>query len=234
MKKFDEIYNEIKRNYKEVTAVKAEKEAALHQWKSLVQNNGRIKAKETPETESKLKELEKAIYEAETKENDLLIASKFLKNNAKLALFNDYAAAALEIWNKYAGKPLGEKTSAKIRSEIKCVTGCYFYTDCRYSTDGFTLSPADIMGNEYNVTAHTAYNSGNPVKMLVDNKVQAVRLEDFTVSYIKREYIENIPAAVKKAKKLYEKAVKAQQEFEKACSEYNALAVDGMPHANIR
>ena len=50
-------------------------------------------------------------------------------------------------------------------------------------------------------------------------------LNDLTIYYDSKEYIENIPKRIKELKKLYKKAYEKQQELEKICNEYNNLAV---------
>lgn len=61
--------------------------------------------------------------------------------------------------------------------------------------------------------------------MLDDNKIQVPELDDLTLYYASKEYIDNIPKRIKDLKKLYKKAYEKQQELEKICSEYNNLAV---------
>ncbi len=61
--------------------------------------------------------------------------------------------------------------------------------------------------------------------MLDDNKIQVPKLNDLTLYYTSKEYIDNIPKRIKDIKRLYKKAYEKQQELEKICSEYNRLAV---------
>ena len=66
--------------------------------------------------------------------------------------------------------------------------------------------------------------------MLDDNKIQVPELNDLTIYYASKEYIDNIPKRIKELKKLYKKAYEKQQELEKICSEFNSLAVGNIKH----
>lgn len=61
--------------------------------------------------------------------------------------------------------------------------------------------------------------------MLDDNKIQVPELNDITLYYTSKEYIDNIPKIIKELKRLYKKAYEKQQELEKICRDYNNLAV---------
>ena len=61
--------------------------------------------------------------------------------------------------------------------------------------------------------------------MLDDNKIQVPELNDLTIYYASKEYIENKQKRIKELKKLYKKAYEKQKELEKICSEYNSIAV---------
>lgn len=61
--------------------------------------------------------------------------------------------------------------------------------------------------------------------MLDDNKIQALELNDLTLYYSSKEYIDNIPKRIKELKRLYKKAYEKQQELDALCSEYNSLVV---------
>lgn len=65
----------------------------------------------------------------------------------------------------------------------------------------------------------------NKKKLLEENKIQVLELNDLTLYYSSKEYIDNIPKRIKELKRLYKKAYEKQQELEKICSDYNSLAV---------
>ena len=56
-------------------------------------------------------------------------------------------------------------------------------------------------------------------------KIKVPELNDLTLFYTSKEYIDNIPKRIKDLKRLHKKAYEKQQELEKICSEYNSLAV---------
>ena len=51
--------------------------------------------------------------EAQEKTNDLQLAVKLLKNNARVSLFHEVLPVLVEMLKKYNGKPYGEKTREK-------------------------------------------------------------------------------------------------------------------------
>ena len=61
--------------------------------------------------------------------------------------------------------------------------------------------------------------------MLEENKIQVLEINDLTLYYTSKEYIDNIPKRIKELKRLYKKAYEKQQELAEICSKYNNLAV---------
>lgn len=153
---------------------------------------------------------------------DLSITIKLLKNNAKIALFNDTVPAIIETLEKYNNKPYGEKTRDKISEEIKTLTGCRCYISTRYTNSEINIYPTEY-GNE--ITAGTT----DGTKILnADNKIQPIKAEDLKLYFINNNYFDDIPAAIKAMKKAYKKAVEKQKELETICNEFNFYAVDGI------
>lgn len=156
--------------------------------------------------------------------NDLKITIKLLKNNARIALFNELVPVITEVLNEYNGKPYGEKTRNKISEEIKTRTGCRAYiTGKYYGSDEITIYTGL---NDYNISL--GYPGNSELKFLIDNKIQAVEPEQLQLYYIKRDYFEDIPEAIKEMKKAYNKAVEKQKELEILCDAFNHFAVDGI------
>lgn len=131
----------------------------------------------------------------------------------------------LEVLAKYKNKPYGPKTEQKIRDEIKEKTNCSFYILCDRFSQSYNIHPIDYNCNVYDVKCGTKYENGEQKKLLIDNKIQVPELNDLTLYYTSKEYIDNIPKRIKDLKRLYKKAYEKQQELEKICSEYNGLAV---------
>lgn len=65
--------------------------------------------------------------------------------------------------------------------------------------------------------------------MLIDNKIQVVEFKDLVI-YSSKEYIDDITVRINKLKELYKKAVEKQKDLDKACIEFNSLAVGDIKH----
>lgn len=219
MKNVSEIMLDISATYKEIAeAEKREKDLTdLYMAES-----------DLIERVQKHKELTSEICAAADRVRDLKISVALLKNNAKLALFAEVVPVALEVLAKYKGKPYGEKTREKISDEIKTRTGCYFWICSRYSSEEYHISPVDRYG--FDITVGPRYENGQCKRLLVDNKIQLVTLEDLTAYYINKQYFEDIPAAIAEMKEARARAVALQKETEAACKAFNVYAVDGIEH----
>ena len=160
----------------------------------------------------------------EEKTTDKKITIKLLKNNARVALFNEITPIIAEVFNNYIGKPYGEKTRQKISNEIfnRIACRCYIYAEYLHSQRFEIYSGS----NDYNITI--GYPGNSELKLLEDNKIQAVEPEKLQLYYIKSTYFEDIPGAIKEMKKAYKKAVEKQNELEKICDSFNFYAVDGI------
>ena len=88
MKKFIDILEEIEQTNRAIKVAEAHEDELVENYmKREVAENDMIKASE--------------------EKKDLQITLKILKNNAKIALFNEVLPVALDILTKYAGKPYG-------------------------------------------------------------------------------------------------------------------------------
>ena len=216
MKKFNEIIKEVNKAQQKIKEV----EEKTKQLENTYLNIMNLK-----ERHEKRKTVENDIVKLEEKKQDLQITIKILNSNAKIALFNEVMPQVLEVLEKYKNKPYGQKTEQKIRDEIKEKTKCGFYISTRYSSQEYHIFPLDFNGNTYDIVCGTKYIDGKQKKLLDDNKIQVPELNDLTLYYTSKEYIENIPKRIKDLKRIYKKAYEKQQELEKICSEYNSLAV---------
>lgn len=174
------------------------------------------------------KNVENEIVRLEEKKEDLQITIKILNSNAKIALFNEVMPQVLEVLAKYKNKPYGPKTEQKIRDEIKEKTKCGFYISVRYSSQTYHITPIEFINND--IECGNKYIDGKQKKLLDDNKIQVPELNDITLYYTSKEYIDNIPKRIKELKKIYKKAYEKQQELDALCSEYNNLAVGNIKH----
>ena len=215
MKTYNEILKDIEKARKALKAAKEKEDALINEIHSAAGVMGKIEARRANNAE---------IIKNAQKITDLNITIKILKNNARVALFNEITPVIIEMLKKYAGKPYGEKTRDKISDEIKSATGCRCYISERWSTQEINIY-SDIRG--YDITI--GYRGNSDAKILIDNKIQAPpETEQMQLYYIKNVYFENIPAAIKETKKAYQKAVEKQKELEKICNDFNYYAVEGI------
>lgn len=155
---------------------------------------------------------------------DLYLTVRLLQNNARIALFHDVMPVLLEVLVKYKGKPYGEKTSEKIAKELEERIGARAYISTRYDTDEIRIYPSNSFGNTYTITVGTKPNE----HILIDNKIQILPIESFSIWYINSRYFEDIQAAVAEMKEHYKKAVEMQKELSEICSAFNKYAVEGI------
>lgn len=216
MKKFSDIIKEVNQTQQNIKEV----EEKTKQIRNTYLNIMDIKKRH-----EKMKTVENDIISLEEKKEDLKITIKILNSNAKIALYNEALPVVLEVLAKYKNKPYGPKTEQKIKDEIKEKTNCGFYISSRYSSQEYHIFPLEFSSNTYNIVCGTKYIDVKQKSLLDDNKIQVPELNDLTIYYTSKEYIDNIPKRIKELKKLYKKAYEKQQELEKICSEYNNLAV---------
>lgn len=216
MKKFNAIIREVKQTQQKIKEI----EEKTKQIRNTYSNIMDIKKRH-----EKMKTVENELLILEEKKKDLQITIKILNSNAKIALYNETLPVVLEVLAKYKNKPYGPKTEQKIKDEIKEKTKCGFYISVRYSSQEYHVFPLEFNGNTYDIECGTKFIDGKQKKLLEDNKIQVPELNDLTLYYTSKEYIDNIPKRIKDLKRLYKKAYEKQKELEKICSEYNNLTV---------
>lgn len=229
MMKFTEIMEAIKSLNTEVQEAentqKAEIERYFATFEGLNIKERIAQKKENPEAETehlqRIAETQKTITNGKLK-------LKLMQNNARISLFNEVMPITLEVLQKYNGKAHGEKTSQKIRDEIKEKTNCYVYMN----SSSFRIVPCDTVGNTYNVECGTRYIEGNKKPLLINNKINVVSMEDLEVYYINRTYFEDLDTTVAELKRIYEEAKKKQEELKELCSQFNKLSVEGIKDLN--
>lgn len=216
MKKFNEIIREVNKTHQKIKEVDKKTKELQNTYLNIM---------DIKERHEKRKTVENELVRLEEKKKDLQITIKILNSNAKIALFNDTLPIVLEVLAKYKNKPYGPKTEEKVKDEIKEKTNCSFYISDRYNSQEYHIIPLEYSGNTYNIECGSKYIDGKQKKLLEENKIQVLELNDLTLYYSSKEYIDNIPKRIKELKRLYKKAYEKQQELEKICSEYNSLAV---------
>lgn len=216
MKKFNAIIKEVKQTQQKINELEEKTKQIRNTYKNIM---------DIKERHEKMKTVENEIVRLEEKKEDLQITIKILNSNAKIALFNEVMPQVLEVLAKYKSKPYGPKTEQKIKDEIKEKTGCGFYISVRYSSQEYHIFPLEFISNDYNIVCGTKYIDGKQKNLLEDNKIKVPELNDLTIYYSSKDYIDNIPKRIKDLKRLYKKAYEKQQELEKICIEYNSLTV---------
>lgn len=212
MKKFNDILKDVNKTYQKIKAVEEKIEELQNTYLNIM---------DIKERHEKRKTVENELVRLEEKKKDLQITIKILNSNAKIALFNEVMPQVLEVLAKYKNKPYGPKTEEKIRDEIKEKINCSFYIN----SQEYHIIPVEYSCNTYNIECGPQYIDGKQKKLLDDNKIQALELNDLALYYSSKEYIDNIPKRIKELKRLYKKAYEKQQELDVLCSEYNSLAV---------
>lgn len=215
MKTFKEIMEDIKHTNKQLEESKATEKELTDKF---MLKYDRAKRKET--YKDYLTDLKKA---EETTKN-LSLTIKYLQNNARIALFHDVMPVLLDILSKYKGKPYGEKTREKIAKELEERIGARAYISTRYDTDEIRIYPSNSFGNTYTITAGTKPNE----HILIDNKIQILPIESFSIWYINKRYFEDIQAAIVEMETLYNKAYSMQKELDSVCSAFNKYTVEGI------
>nr|DAF22992.1 MAG TPA: hypothetical protein [Caudoviricetes sp.] len=221
MKKFVEILDDIKQTSEAIKAAEYRENEIVESYMKVCDLRERREARKAVENET---------IENSERKKDLELTRKILKNNAKIALFNEVLPVALEILKKYSGKPYGKKTQEKIAGEIKAATNCLFYIDSCYSSQSFEIYPAESCGYDYNISCGTEYTDGCKKPLLIDNKIQLVAFDELELYYISNDYVEDVPRRVKELKAVYKEAVAKQKELKHICDRFNALAVGDIPY----
>lgn len=161
-------------------------------------------------------------YAAECKHNeDQQMTVETLKDNAAQAFFAENIGSICSIWNKYAGKPCGEKTAEKIRKELFAALGVRVWISNKYSDACITCyfdAPAPFRSLEFCAIR----GGGENVPALVGNKIQPLSPDVFRV-YNCGAYVEDVPAHVQAIREAHDKAMEAEAAFADAVSAYNAL-----------
>lgn len=233
MKKFEEIVNEIKvlsdKMKDTENEIKAEKENHNKYFNELFEGLSffeKVKNAKTHE-EYKIKEEEHnlKISELENKLTFRKLKKKILENNARTALFNETFPTIIEVWNNYEGKKHGEKTSEKIRKEIREKTNCFI------GLSGYCGNHVYIdydFGTYFGKSSYyTEVYLKHEHKMLVNNVIQKVTMDDF---HAVEKYIDDIDMHIHNMLIVYKEVQRKRKELETACAEFNLMTVDGIEY----
>lgn len=174
----------------------------------------------------------KYIAELEHNEN-IKIKIEILKDNAAQALFAEIINPVCNIWNRYEGKPHGEKTAAKIREEMKAATGFYISIHNQYDDARIFISVPYGTRAAFDRLELVPIWNGQKQPALIDNKITKLTPDNFRV-YCCGEYVENVNAHIKALRKAHAAAIAAEEALQKATEAYNKLTRGKIAHANSR
>lgn len=140
----------------------------------------------------------------------LNVRGKVLKQNRLAAIYKEIIPVLVEEFNKYKGKPYGEKTRRKIADAIYKRTNFYAHIDSRMNT----------RYNVYGIERLDLYLSGDNIALNRENKIEAVSEDMFRIHY--KEVDPDITTA--EILRRLSKAREAFSEYRKAEAELNAIS----------
>lgn len=173
-------------------------------------------------------------FAAECKHNeDLKMTLEILKDNAAQAFFTESIETICTIWNKYAGKPHGEKTADKIRKELFAALGVRVYITNKYDDACITCYDLGRNAPFRQLEFYASRKAGENAPALVGNKVQALNPDCFRL-YCCGGYVDNVPAQVAAIRAAHEKTREAEAAFSAAVSAYNSLTRGNIVRVSTR
>lgn len=150
------------------------------------------------------------------------------KDNTKIALFEDIAPTIVDVWNKYANKPLGEQTRKKIQAEIETRFDnnifCYIANDYYYCNEKISISTRDLT-KKYSGETKIEIVTNTPNCRLVntENKIQELKIENLKEPDA-RTKTKNLDATANKIIRLHEQAKKLQEQINNISHEIGQLS----------
>ena len=232
MKKYTEILNEIKKTRVSISDIAKTEKESNHLSVKEAYTSGDENAIEAAKT--KYKEAETRYIKELEKNENAKIKIEILKSNAAQALFSENINIICDIWNKYEGKPHGEKTAAKIRDELKNATGYYISISNKWDDACIYVSFAYNTNAPFNnLEFHPMWNGEKQPAIDNNNKIIKLNPNNFNV-YCYGEYVENIAAHITALKKAHKAAKDAEIALENAIKTYNKLTRGNIQRANAR
>lgn len=182
MKTFETLVNELKTLTDEIQTIE--------NWMCDNQDTFRSLAdsKKFDELRTMRKDIEPQEIEKSKRLELLKVAQKILKENIRQAYFHETMPKVLEVLKKYEGKPIGEKTEAKIRDELS-KQGIHFSISYggQYSSDYIHFSPG--FGSVYSfryddMKIYTQYDGGNKRPMFGGTNGNRLIVYDLDMYYL--------------------------------------------------
>lgn len=165
---------------------------------------------------------------------DLKMTLEILKDNAAQAFFSESIGTICDIWNKYTGKPHGEKTADKIRNELFSALGVRVWVGNKYDNAWITCYFQSGNNAPFNSIEFSSIRAnGERIPALIGNKIQRITPEMFRV-YCCGGYVDNPDKQVLAIREAHTKAVEAEKALQAAISEYNDLTRGSIARASVR
>ena len=136
----------------------------------------------------------------------------------------------VETINRFKGKRYGEKTRLKISDEIQSKCGCRCFIETSYNEKILVYG---LGSNCYNVNFSGKYEDGEQKKVLIDNVIQEVSVDDFSLDYINRTYYENIDEHIERLEDIRKQVNELHAKMKVLIDEYNNGVVDGVPNMTV-
>lgn len=175
-----------------------------------------------------------ARYNAEKEENTRFqVLIQVLRDNAAQAYFAENIGAICEIWNRYAGKPHGEKTAAKIQNEIHQAINTRCWIRNHYDTAEITVYFDYGTRYPFRELVFCPIWDGENKPALINNRVQPITADKMKV-YCCGEYVEDPEAHTAAIYAAHAAALEAEKALSEAVSNYNRLCRGTMSHASTR
>lgn len=169
-------------------------------------------------------------------EQELLkIENKILYDNARRAYFSEVIGIVVAEFQKYKGKPYGDKTKDKIRDACKEKASCAAYISYHYGAPELHIIPLDKNG--FSGTGRFRYGDfeirikGNDKQFLIDNKIQEFSADELDICY-GVEYVEDVRARAELLKMQFAEVKKAWDAYNNATSAFNRLVPSGIEHVS--
>lgn len=240
MKTFYELKEEYARNGAEIKKIEEFFSGEAH-TRYIAITGGKIlpKSKRTDEQEKMLDELKKEEKEKSDRLNVLKLGQRILYENIRQAYFMETMPKVLEVFDKFKGKPIGEKTEAKIREELS-KQGIYFSINYggQYGSDYIHVSPTFGSGYSFrydDMKIYTKYDGGNKRPMLGGTQGNRLIVYDMDMYYLNwcsdyvDDYMFRASSILYRYKELKEQREKLEQEYKS----FNDLLPRSMNRLNI-
>lgn len=203
------------KNYKEII----EEMQSITNTESWYKRRERYKAMyDKAKTEEEICTIAKQENEEENKIKQSDIYREVLKHNLEVAYITELLPIVCEVYQKYAGKRIGEKTNKKIWDEIHNTTGESVYCDI----DGMRFYPYDCgtVTLYFGMYDDPAARYGKSNYKMYDSEGKLNKLTPDMFIYHK-QYIDNIPAYIEKKRELADKIKELCNQLEEARTEFD-------------